>query len=79
MHMVYHSLFFAHPIGMKWYKLSMVALKDKGALGMTKPEPWDLTGKEPKSIVLWDNLQRIGPNMVYPLYLMVGQMLKAND
>ena len=30
----------------------MVPLKDIGALGMTKLEPWDLIGKEPKSIVL---------------------------
>jgi hypothetical protein len=34
-------------------------------------------GKEPKSIVLWENLQMLGTIMGYPLYLMVGQMLKA--
>ena len=45
MHVVCHSMFFAHPIGMKWYKPSMVPLKDIGALGMTKLEPWDLTRK----------------------------------
>ena len=28
-----------------------------GALGMTKLEPWDLTVKEPKSIVLLESLQ----------------------
>ena len=49
MHLVYHSMFFAHHIGMKCYKSSMVPLKDTGALGMTKLEPWDLTRKEPKS------------------------------
>jgi hypothetical protein len=40
MHVAHHSMFFTHPIGMKWYKPSMVHLKDIGALGMTKPEPW---------------------------------------
>ena len=73
-----HSMFFAHPIGMKWYKPSMVPLKDTGALGMTKLEMWDLIGKEPKSIVLLENLQMIGPIMGYPLYLMGGKMLKAS-
>ena len=28
MHVVCHSMFVAHPIGMKWYKPSMVPLKD---------------------------------------------------
>jgi hypothetical protein len=51
-HVVYHSMFFAHHIGMKWYKPSTVPLNDIGALGMTKLEPWDLTGKVPKSKVL---------------------------
>ena len=45
---------------------------------MTKLEPWDLTRKEPKSIVLWDNLLMIGMNMGYPLDLMVRKMLKEN-
>jgi hypothetical protein len=45
MHVVYHSMFFAHNIGMKWSKSSMVLLKVIGAPGMTKLEPWDLTGK----------------------------------
>jgi hypothetical protein len=31
MHVVYHSMFFSHPIGMKWYKPSMVPLKDTRA------------------------------------------------
>jgi hypothetical protein len=48
-HVVYHSMFFTHPIGMKWYKPSMVPLKDIGAPHMTKLKPWDLTRKEPKS------------------------------
>ena len=52
MHVVYHSMFFAYNIGMKWSKPSMVPLTDIGALGMTKLEPWDLTWKEPKSKVL---------------------------
>ena len=78
MHVVCHSMFFAHPIGMKWYKPSMVPLKDIGALGMTKLEPWDLTGKEPKSIVLLESLQMIGRYMGYPLCLMGGQMLKES-
>ena len=77
MHVVCHLMFFAHPIGMKWYKPSMVPLKDIGTLGMTKLEPWDLAGKEAKSIVLLESLQMIGPTMGYPLYLMGGQMLKA--
>ena len=77
-HVLYHSMFFAHPIGMKWYKPSMVPLKDIGALGMTKLEPWDLIGKEPKSIVLLESLQMIGRTMGYPFYLMGGQMLKAS-
>ena len=78
MHVVCHSMFFAHPIGMKWYKPSMVPLKDIGALGMTKLEPWDLIGKEPKSIVLLESLQMIGRYMGYPLYRIGGQMLKAS-
>ena len=28
MHVAYHSMFFTHPIGMKWYKPSMVPLND---------------------------------------------------
>ena len=76
-HVVYHSMFFAHHIGMKWYKPSMVPLKDTRAPGMIKLESWDLIGKAPKSIVLWEYLQMIGTNMGYPLYLMVGEMLKA--
>jgi hypothetical protein len=76
MHVVYRSIFFAQPIGMKCYKPSMVPQKDIGVLIMTKLEPWDLIGKEPKSIVLRDNLEMIGTNMGYSLYLMVGQMLK---
>ena len=76
MHVVCHSMYFAHPIDMKWYKPSMVPLKDTGALGMTKLEPWDLTGKEAKSIVLLESLQMIGPTMGYPLHLMSEKMLK---
>ena len=45
---------------------------------MTKLEPWDLTRIDPKSIVLLESLQMIGPTMGYPLYLMGGQMLKAS-
>ena len=71
-------MFFAHPIGMKWYKPSMVPLKNTRALGMTKLEPWDLTRKEPKSIVFLENLQMIGHYMGYPLYRMGGQMLKKS-
>ena len=56
----------------------MVPLKDTRALGMTKLEPWDLTGEEPKSIVLLESLQMIGPTMGYTLYLMGGQMFKAS-
>jgi hypothetical protein len=52
MHVVYHSMFFTHHIGMKWSKPSMVPLKVIGAPGMTKLEPWDLTRKDPKSKVL---------------------------
>jgi hypothetical protein len=52
MHVVYHSMFFANHIGMKWSKPSMVPLKVIVALCMTKLEPWDLTGKEPKCKVL---------------------------
>ena len=36
MHVVCHTMFFAYPIGMKWYKPSMVLLKDIGSLGMAK-------------------------------------------
>jgi hypothetical protein len=46
------SMFFAHHIGMKCYKSSMVPLKDTRVSSMTKLEPWDLTGKEPKSKAL---------------------------
>jgi hypothetical protein len=76
-HVVYLSVFFTHPIGMKWYKPSMVSLKDTRAPSMTKLKPWDLTRKEPKFIVLWEILQMLGTIMVYPLYLMVRKMLKA--
>ena len=43
-----------------------------------KLEQWDLTRNEPKSIMLLESLQMIGPTMVYPLYLMGGQMLKVS-
>ena len=36
MHVVYHSMFFTHPIGMKWYKPSMVPLKETGDPGYNK-------------------------------------------
>ena len=39
MHVAYHSMLFAHLIGMKWYKPSMVPLKDIGAPCITKLEP----------------------------------------
>jgi hypothetical protein len=52
--------------------------KGYNSQGMTKLEPWNLTGKQLKSIVLYNNLQMIAKNMGYPLYLMVGQMLKAS-
>jgi len=55
----------------------MVPLLDTRTLGGTKLEPWDVTSKEPKFIVLWEILQMLGTIMGYPLYLMVGQMLKA--
>jgi hypothetical protein len=45
MHVVYHSMFFTHHIGMKWSKPSMVPLTYIGSLGMTKLEPWELTWK----------------------------------
>jgi hypothetical protein len=39
-----------------WHEMLQIIngapLKDTGALSMTKLEPWDLTGKEPKSKVL---------------------------
>jgi hypothetical protein len=63
MHVVYPSMSFAHPIGMIGYKPSMVPLKDTRSLGMTKLEPWDLTGVSIVTLV------------GYQLYLMVGQML----
>jgi hypothetical protein len=33
-------MFFAHPIGMKWYKPLTVPLKDTIVVGMTKSKPW---------------------------------------
>jgi hypothetical protein len=39
MHVTCHSMFFVHPIGMEWYKLTSVPLKDIGSSSMTKPEP----------------------------------------
>ena len=48
MHVGCHSMFFAHLIGMKWFLPLMMPPKDTGALGMTRPEPWDLIMKELK-------------------------------
>ena len=62
---------------MKWYKPSMVPLKDIGAVGMTKLEPWDLTGKETINNAL-GKFTNDWSNYGYPLYLMGGQMLKAS-
>ena len=47
-HVRYHSMFFAHLIGMKWFPPLMMPPKDTRALGMTRLEPWDLIMKKKK-------------------------------
>ena len=48
MHVGCHSMFFAHLIGMKWFLPLMMPPKDTRALGMSRPEPWDLIMKKLK-------------------------------
>jgi hypothetical protein len=81
------------PIGMNWYKPSMVPLKDKTAPSMTKLEPCAPKGKNSPE---YDKARTLGHQkerakihsalgkfkklrtiMGYQLYLMVGEMFKA--
>jgi hypothetical protein len=48
MHVGYHSMFFAHLIGMKWFLPLMMPLKDTRALRMTRLEPVGLDHEKEK-------------------------------
>lgn len=75
MHVAYHSMFFAYLNVVKQYK-DINTPKYASAPYMTNRELGGLTRREPKSIVLSDNLQIIEMDIRHTLYPIGGQRLK---